>query len=493
MYTKIKSIIAFFAITFGFFMAMLDSTIVNIALPKMTYYFNCNIEKITWIVNGYNIAFSVFIITASKIADQFGRKKLFITGLSIFVITSFAVGYTTSIDVLILIRVLQGLSAAIVVPVTIPIVVNMYPPHKHGLILGIWAAISGLAAASGPTVGGILTERFNWQSVFYVNIPIGIIAIMLTAFLIEESYDPTASKCIDWKGIILLSVSIFTLTFGMIQMTGNSWSPRFIESILFIGVLSLVIFAIAELKVKEPMLPIWLLKIWTFDAGTLTLLIVSISSMGTIFLLSFFLIQVKGMTAIQAGLLISAMPLSTMVGSLIGGPLSSKYGSRWFVVMGVVLIALSIYSLGDLNEFSNKTDIILRISLIGIGLGLSVTPTMGAAVRNVPVEKVGIVSGIINMSRSLGTVIGVAIMVTVLNSNLTSEISLLKSKIIETVVSDQVLDYKTKQFVEEKISLIKLEVSNEKSSAFKMENTLEELKKYEEKTLLKTPTEKKMK
>ncbi len=490
MNINIKRTISFLAVTFGFFMALLDTTIVNIALPHMTQYFNSNVEKITWVVNGYNIAFAVFIITASRIADQFGRKKLFLVGVFIFITTSFAAGHASSVELLIFYRVLQGLSAAIVVPITIPIVIELYPAEKHGSILGIWAAISGLAAASGPTLGGILTEKFNWQSVFYVNIPIGIIALILTAILINESYDSTASKRIDWLGMIFLSVSIFSLTFGMIEANNKGWTSTYILALLFVSIISMILFIFAEFKVKEPMLPMWLMKIWTFDAGTLTLLIVGIGSMSSTFMLSFFLTQVRGMSVLQAGLLISTMPLSSILSSAIGGPMSNKYGSRWFVVAGVALTALSVYLFSGLTATSSKIDIIWRLVITGIGLGFSVAPTMGAAVRNVPSEKVGIVSGVTNMARSLGTVIGVVILVSVLNSNLTSGLAPLKNKIAETVTSNQALDPKIKIALKEKIDTIKISNSNSNPD-FSLENILKELNNYQIGVLSETPDEKK--
>ncbi|PRR84415.1 MFS transporter [Clostridium vincentii] len=214
---KKYQIISFVAIILGFFMALLDTTIVNITLPKMTEYFNTTMAHISWVVNAYNLAFAAIILTASRLADQFGRKKLFIAGVVLFTISSLLSGLSNSLEGLILFRAIQGLSAAFVVPVAMPLSAEIFPPEKRGTIMALWGAFAGLAAASGPTLGGILTQWFNWRYIFFINVPIGCICILLTMKFIKESYDPTASKSIDFGGIITISTAMFCLTFALIK------------------------------------------------------------------------------------------------------------------------------------------------------------------------------------------------------------------------------------------------------------------------------------
>ncbi|MGZ7442994.1 MFS transporter [Paenibacillus sp. TH7-28] len=185
---KTNTAISFIAIILGFFMALLDTTIVNITLPKMTEYFHATVKDMSWVANGYNMAFAVMLITASKLADQFGRKKLFSAGLLLFTISSLLAGVSQNVQMLIAFRVLQGFSAAFIVPVTVPLAVNLFPPEKHGMVVGLWGAIAGLASASGPALGGVITQMAGWRAVFFINLPIGIISMILVAKRIEESY-----------------------------------------------------------------------------------------------------------------------------------------------------------------------------------------------------------------------------------------------------------------------------------------------------------------
>ena len=210
---KKHQIISFVVIILGFFMA-LDTTIVNITLPTMTEYFNTTMSHISWVVNAYNLTFTAIILTASRLADQFGRKKLFLTGVFLFTISSLLSGISHSLEILILLRAVQGLSAAFVVPVAMPLSAEIFPPEKRGTIMALWGAFAGLAAASGPTLGGILTHFFNWRYIFFINVPIGCICILLTMKFIKESYDQAASKSIDFGGIITVSTAMFCLKIG---------------------------------------------------------------------------------------------------------------------------------------------------------------------------------------------------------------------------------------------------------------------------------------
>ncbi|CAM4365360.1 MFS transporter [Paenibacillus tarimensis] len=408
--------LSFFTISLGFFMALLDMTIVNISIPEMTQFFGASVEDISWVINGYNLAFAVFLITASRIADQFGRKRLFMIGIFLFTLTSLLCGLAKgSVELLILFRVLQGISAAMVVPVTVPLVVQLFPVEKHGAILGVWGAIAGLASASGPALGGLLTNAFSWQAVFYVNIPLGILCLILTGKLIKESRDTTASKRIDWLGMLTLTGALFTLVLALIQAGDMGWGSTYIITLLAASVVCFIAFFVVEAKVKEPMLPLSLLRIIPFNAANITLLIAGVGMVNAFFLLSFFLIEVSGMTVLEAGLTISAMPIATIFSSMMAGPLSSKMGTRPFAVLGMICLAVAGYLYSGLNADSTKLDIIWRLVIAGLGVGFIIGPVMGAVVRHVPRDKVGVVSGVSNMARSLGMVLGTALLVTILN------------------------------------------------------------------------------
>lgn len=410
-----KRAVAFGAIVLGFFMALLDTTIVNVALPDMTAYFGASMGAVSWVANGYNLAFAVFLITASRLADQFGRKRLFILGVVLFVVFSVSAGFAGSLRLLIVFRVLQGLAAAIVVPVTIPLAMELFPPRMHGTIIGLWGAIAGLAAASGPALGGLLTASTGWQAVFHVNVPIGAACVILSLLLLKESRDPTAGRRLDWAGMLLLSGAMFALAYALIQSNEWGWGSARVTGLLGASLLLSAGFVAVEKRLREPMLPLWLFRIPVFNWANVTLLIIGAGVMVPSYLMSYFLTGLMGKTVLQAGLIISAMPLASMVASAVIGPLSSRYGSRYFTAGGMVVLALSVYSFGSLTPASELTAIVLRLAASGVGIGLSMAPVMGAVVRNVPQDKVGMASGVTNMTKALGSVLGVALLVTVLS------------------------------------------------------------------------------
>jgi len=436
--------IAFLAVILGFFMALLDTTIVNVTLPKMTEHFNTTMNHISWVVNGYNLAFAVLIITASSLADRFGRKKLFIFGVFIFTTSSLLAGLSNSIEILIFFRVLQGLSAAFVVPVTVPLAVDIFPPEKRGLIMGLWGAFAGLAAACGPALGGILTEYFSWRYIFFINVPIGIICILLTLKFIKESYDPTAPKSIDSAGILTISSAMFCLTLALIKANDKGWSSAFILSLFAISAVSFILFVIIELKIKNPMLPLNLFKIVPFTNGAISLFLLGLGMMSSAYFLSFFLIQVKGLDQLTVGLIISTMSIGSIISSMLSTMLVKKISGRWLSALGMCLLSLGCFSYSFLTQYSSNSDIIIRLLLSGLGMGLCMSTLMNSMIKNVPIDKIGITSGINNMTRTLGTVLGVALFLTIFTSNIDTEMSHAKDNAIKIVQADTVFDAKAK-------------------------------------------------
>ncbi len=428
-----KRAVSFTAIILGFFMALLDTTIVNVALPEMTKHFGASMDGMSWVVNGYNLAFAVFLVSASRLADQFGRKRLFLIGVCLFVISSILAGLSTSLPMLIAFRVIQGLAGAIVVPITIPMSIGIFSPKMEGAVIGIWGGISGLAAASGPTLGGILTDSIGWSSIFFVNIPIGAVCLLLSWIMLKESKDPTAGRVVDWPGIGLLSAALFCLTYALIKANDWGWGSAALTLMMGGSLFFFVLFVWVERKIKEPMLPLGMFRIRTFNWGALTLLMTGAGIMAASFLMSYYLTSVMGKTVLAAGMTISAMPLASMVASAIAGPLSNRFGGRYFSAAGMLVMSGGVYSFGALHPGSQQLEVLWRLAMCGVGFGLVMAPTMGAVMRNVPPEKTGIASGITNMTRALGSVLGVALLVTLLNSQLTDHLAEAKRGLADAI------------------------------------------------------------
>ncbi|RUT29626.1 DHA2 family efflux MFS transporter permease subunit [Paenibacillus zeisoli] len=439
MSMRLRRVFIFTAIVLGYFMALLDTTIINIALPEMTRHFGGTVSEISWVMNGYNLAFAALILTASRLADQFGRKKVFIIGVVVFTLASLLAGFSSSLAMLIVFRVIQGLAGAIIVPVTIPLTTTSFPKEQHGVIIGVWGAIAGLAAACGPSLGGMITEKLSWAWIFFVNVPLGLLSILLTLLFIKESRDDSASRSIDYGGMLGITGAMLALTYALIEAKDYGWNSGYIYSLMGAGLFCLLIFFYIQWKVKEPMLPLMLLRISAFNGSSLTLLIVGAALSNIALLTSFFLISVLGMTVLKAGLVLSMLAVGSIVSSAVSGGLSGKYGSRWFAASGVAVIGGATYSLSSLGVNSAVGDVLIRLAAAGIGVGLTMAPVMSSAIRHVPEEKVGIASGVINMSKAFGSVLGVAIIVTLFQLNINDQVETAKVLSAEAIQNDSKL------------------------------------------------------
>lgn len=408
----LSNFVAFFSIVIGFFMVMLDSTVVNITLPVMIRFFKSDMATISWVVNGYNLAFAVLLLTGSRLADQFGRKKIFLIGIISFTITSLLAAISPTVEALIFFRVLQGLSGALLVPVSMPLIIDLFPPSKNGLIVGVWAGVAGIAAASGPALGGIIGEYLNWQWIFLINVPIGIVAIVLIPILVKESFDPTASRKIDWLGIVLLTASMFTVTLALIQANDKGWGSFYIITLFSVSLLCFIAFYYTETKSSAPMLPMVLFKNIYFCTTNISLIILGAALMCGVFFTAFFLTQVKEFSQLKAGLMITAYPISTVFFSAISGSLTDRLGYRFFAFPGSILICISVYFMSGLNADSTILEILLRLVFCGGAIGLTFPPIVTASIRATPPEKIGMASAVGNVSRTLGAILGVALLVT---------------------------------------------------------------------------------
>jgi EmrB/QacA subfamily drug resistance transporter len=440
MNSRLLKGLSFASVILGFFMALLDTTIVNIALPEIARSFGTTQKDISWAINGYNLAFAIFIITASRIADQFGRKRIFLVGIGVFTAASLMCGSAGSLTSLVFFRVIQGMAAAVIVPVTVPLVLQLFSREKQGALMGAWGAIAGLAAASGPALGGFITSNLNWHWVFYVNLPFGIITIVLGMLLIQESFDPTASRKIDFGGIASLSVAMFSLTFALIRGNDLGWGSLTIVGLFVLSAAATCAFLLIEQRSSEPMLPLSLLRIGPFVGSAVTLLFLGAGMMSAIFMTAFYLTTVMGLSVLDAGLAVSVMPLASIATSAFAGPLSAKAGSRLFSGLGMALMALSVFLLGYLGPDSSTGDVVWRLLITGAGMGMTIAPVMGSAMRNTPPDKSGVVSGVLNMSRALGTVLGVAVLVAILNSTMGSALIDVKANVGAMVQNDPALN-----------------------------------------------------
>ncbi|NLD94960.1 MAG: MFS transporter, partial [Fibrobacter sp.] len=352
-------------------------------------------------------------------------------------------------------RSLQGLAGALIVPVSMPLVIEIFPVSKRGMVIGVWGAIAGLASASGPALGGIIGEYLNWQWIFYINIPIGVIALIIIPFVVKESFDPTADRRIDWAGMITMSIAMFSLVLGLIQANDYGWGSPYILTLFVVSMLFFTMFFFIEKKSKAPMLPVALFKNVYFCTTNISLVILGIGSMCGVFFTAFYLTQVKEFSQVKAGLVITAYPALLIVTSAITGLLSDKIGNRIFAFSGAILNCISIYLMFGLNADSTLTDIIWRLAFCGGAIGFAFPSIVNAMVKATPDDKIGMSSAVGNVSRTLGATLGVALLVTTVTHFVEKEVDQARVQASEIIVSDTVLTKDVKDTVIAKLTSAK--------------------------------------
>lgn len=431
---RASKILGFTALAIAMFMGTLDTTITNIALPDITNYFKSSLNDASWISTIYVLSLSVFMITASKIADQFGRKKVMIIGLALFGGSSTACGLSKSLLFLIAMRGIQGIGGAIITPLVIPMAIDAFGKEKTSIVAGAIGAITALAAAGGPPIGGLLIEYVNWQSIFFINVPFAIISIILTIFFVRESYDDTASKSIDFMGMIFLSATLFLLAFGLLKGNDYGWNSTVIVSMFIASAGSLILFIVTELKVKAPMMDLSLFKEVTFTTSTICYLITGFGIVAPGLIFNYFLQNAMGYEALHAALVVTPMSLTVIISMPLGSVISNKFDARIVNFLGILGMSIGAFMLSRLTVNTSETMMILEMIMFGFALGFSVQALI-SSIKYIAEEKSGMGSGIVNAARQIGTCIGIAILVSILDIHVTSAKDEIRNSVIKDINS----------------------------------------------------------
>ena len=289
------------ALSFALFMIMLDNTVVNVALPSIQRDLGIGISELEWIVTAYALSFAVFLLTGGKLADRYGRRRIFLIGLVVFTVSSLACGLAGSAGLLIGARTVQGIGAALMMPATLSIISAVFPARERGAAIGIWAGVSAMALAIGPLVGGVLAEKANWNWIFFINVPVGVLGIVAAFILVPESRDTSAVQRLDLPGLITSAVAVFALTYALIEANTYGWTSARILALFGLFALSLAAFIVLELRQRAPMLDLALFKDGTFAGANTVALMVSLAMFGVFFFISLFMQNILGYSAIKAG------------------------------------------------------------------------------------------------------------------------------------------------------------------------------------------------
>ncbi|NOW90473.1 EmrB/QacA subfamily drug resistance transporter [Clostridium beijerinckii] len=447
---KKQKVLAFISLAIACFLTVLDSTIVNVSLPSMADYFNTDITGISWVSTAYLIPFSALLINFSKIADIFGRKKLFIIGLIVFGISSIRCGLSTSLSMIIIFRIMQGIGAAILAPLAIPLGIELFGKDamsKLAIVIGMTISI---AAASGPVVGGILNEAFGFKAIFYVNVPFIIISLIFGAQCLTECYDRTIEKRIDFIGSILLTYGIGALTFFLVKGSTYGWGSTKIVTLIITSAISIIAFLIYELRSKNPMIEFKLFKIRSFTSSIIIVGVIFFAYMPISYLMNFYLENQLGYSVLKSGLILGIVSGVSFLTSPIFGIISKKYGARVISLLAIIFVSLGDFMFVFMNSSNNMK--IIYGSFIVVGLGVaSTSPLYKSAFDEVSKDKNGMASGILNSFRQLTACLAIALVSTLSSYYTTQAIDNSKRRIIELVNNNTVLEDQVKSTIIDKM------------------------------------------
>ncbi len=398
------------AMCFALFMVMLDNTVVNVALPSIQRDLHASLSALEWTVNAYTLTFAVLMVTGGRLGDIFGRRRMFVFGVIVFGLSSLAIGFAPSDTALVGFRAVQGIGAAFMMPATLSIITQAFPPHQRGMAIGTWAGVSALALAIGPVVGGFLTEQVSWRAIFFINPPIAIVAVAVTLFATRESRDETVGKAVDYPGIAAITVGLTAFVLALVEGNSWQWGSARVISLFAIAVVALGSFIPIELRVKAPMIDFRFFRSRSFWGANLVAFIISFAMLAQFFFLALYMQNILGYSPLQAGVRFLPATLVIIVMGPIAGRLTDRIGPRPLMTTGLVIVASALFIQSRLTIHTGYGLLLPGFVLMGLGMGLVMSPMSTAAMNSVDRTKAGAASGILSMSRMVGGTFGVAVM-----------------------------------------------------------------------------------
>lgn len=402
-----------YALCIGFFMTLLDTTIVNVALPSMITDLNASLNDVIWVVSAYLLAFAVPLLLTGRLGDRYGPKRLYGIGLVLFLVASLACGLATSAETLITARVFQGLGAAAMTPQTMAFITHLFPAAKRGAALGMWGSVAGLATVSGPLLGGVLVTHLGWEWIFFVNLPIGVLALVLL-FLWVPDLRPNRAPRFDVLGVVLCCLGLGLLVFGIQNGEHYRWGrvagPITVTEIIAAGVLFLVGFVLwqASARNPEPLMPLRIFRNRNFSLGNVANIAIGITVTGVFVPLALFLQTVPKLSPLMTGLVTAPASLMSGVVAVFAGRLSNRADAKYLPITGFALMGLGILAMTFLLSDGPQWVLLPSMVALGVGMGLVFSPLTNISTRTLDRSLLGAGSGIYNTSRQFGNVLGSA-------------------------------------------------------------------------------------
>ena len=397
------------ALCFALFMIMLDNTVVNVALPAIRADLGISVSELEWTVAAYALTFASLLLTGGKLGDLLGRRKIFIVGLTVFTLSSLACGLSSSAPQLISARAVQGIGAALMMPATLSIISHTFHARERGMAIGIWAGVSALALAIGPLLGGIITEHISWNWIFYVNVPIGVLAVIAAIVVVPESKDTSHEQRLDLPGLLTSGIGLLALVYALIEGHQYGWTSARILGLFAVAVVALGSFVLLEMHQRLPMLDLSLFRNGTFAGANIVAILVTLAMFGIFVFFPIYMQTIRGWSPIQAGAALLPWTVMIVIFAPIAGKLSDRVGSRWLMAGGMTVVAACCLLLSTVTLHSTFWHMLPAFLLGGLGMSFVMTPMSAAAMGAAPVAKAGVASGVLNTFRQVGVALGIAV------------------------------------------------------------------------------------
>ncbi|PZR68097.1 MAG: MFS transporter [Solirubrobacterales bacterium] len=396
------------AMCFALFMIMLDNTVVNVALPSIQRSLHANLSSLEWTVNAYTLTFAALLVSGGRLGDIYGRRRMFLFGVVTFAVSSALCGFAPTDTALVIARAVQGIGAAFMMPATLSIITNAFPPHERGKAIGTWAGVSAMALALGPVLGGFLTQAVSWRAIFYINLPVAVGAVVITLFAARESRDETVTRSVDFAGIGAVTAGLAAIVLALVEANSWGWGSARIIALLAAGILALFAFVVIELRVHAPMIDFSFFRARTFLGANLVAFIVSFSMLAMFFFIALYMQNVLHYTPLQAGVRFLPSTALIMVVAPLAGRLTDRVGPRWLITGGLLAVAGALFWQSHVTIHSGYTTLLPGFVLMGVGMGFTMSPMSTAGMNAVDRTKAGVASGVLSMSRMVGGSFGVA-------------------------------------------------------------------------------------
>ena len=396
------------AMSFALFMVMLDNTAVNVALPSIQKDFDASLSALEWTVNAYTLTFAVLLVTGGRLGDIFGRRRVFLSGVVVFALASATIGFAPSEGWLVASRAIQGIGAAFMMPGTLSIISNAFPPEERGKAIGTWAGVSAIALAAGPLLGGWLTESVSWRAIFFVNLPVAAGAVAVTLFAAHESRDETVGRSVDVPGIAGITVGLTSLVFALVEGNAWGWGSPAILGLLALSVAAFAAFVAIEKRSAAPVVDFDALRSKQFLGANIVAFMVSFGMLAMFFFLALYMQNILGFGPLEAGVRFLPSTVVIIFAGPVAGRLADRFGPRPLMTAGMLITALSLFWQSRIEVDTSYAFLAPAFVLMGLGMGLVMSPMSMAAMNAVDRSKAGVASGTLSMFRMVGGTFGVA-------------------------------------------------------------------------------------